>query len=40
MRDYGGENMSHEINDFFTEKGHGVNSYFGTPNEAWQDGLT
>jgi hypothetical protein len=30
--------MSHEIQDFFTDKG--VKSYFSTPYEPWQDGLS
>jgi hypothetical protein len=29
--------MSHEIQEFFTDKG--VKSYFSTPFEPWQDGL-
>ena len=37
MRDFDGENMSHEIQEFFTDKG--VKSYFSTPYEPWQDGL-
>jgi hypothetical protein len=37
MRDFAGENMSQEIQDFFTDKG--VKSYFSTPYESWQDGL-
>jgi len=37
MRDFAGENMSHEIQEFFTDKG--VKSYFSTPYEPWQDGL-
>ncbi len=37
MRDFAGENMSHEIQEFFTDKG--VKSYFSTPYGAWQDGL-
>jgi hypothetical protein len=37
MRDFAGENMSHEIQEFFTEKV--VKSYFSTPYEPWQDGL-
>jgi hypothetical protein len=37
MRDFAGENMSYEIQEFFTNKG--VESYFSTPYEPWQDGL-
>jgi hypothetical protein len=37
MRGFAGENMSHEIHEFFTDKG--VKSYFSTPYEPWQDGL-
>ena len=37
MRDFAGENMSHEIQEVFTDKG--VKSYFSTPYEPWQDGL-
>jgi hypothetical protein len=33
MRDFAGENMSHEIQEFFTDKG--VKSYFSTPHEPW-----
>ncbi len=39
MRDFAGENMSHEIQEFFTDKGVRVKSYFSTPYEPWQDGL-
>jgi hypothetical protein len=37
MIDFAGENISHEIQEFFTDKG--VKSYFSTPYEPWQDGL-
>jgi hypothetical protein len=37
IRDFAGENLSHEIQEFFTDKG--VKSYFSTPYEPWQDGL-
>jgi hypothetical protein len=37
MRGFAGENISQEIQEFFTEKG--VKSYFATPYEPWQDGL-
>ncbi len=37
MRDFAGENMFHEIQAFFTDKG--IKSYFSTPYEPWQDGL-
>ncbi len=37
MRDFAGENMSKEIQEFFTDKG--VKSYFSTSYEPWQDGL-
>jgi hypothetical protein len=35
--DFAGENMSQEIQEFSTEKG--VESFFATPYEPWQDGL-
>jgi hypothetical protein len=37
IRDFAGETMTHEIQEFFTDKG--VKSYFSTPYEPWQDGL-
>jgi hypothetical protein len=37
MRDFAGENMSHEIQEFFTNKS--VKSFFSTPYKPWQDGL-
>jgi hypothetical protein len=39
MRDFTGENMSQEIQEFFTDSEKGVKSYFATPYEPWQDGL-
>ena len=36
-RDFAGEKMSREIQEFFIEKD--VKSYFATPYEQWQDGL-
>jgi hypothetical protein len=37
MRDFAGENISHEIQEFFTYKG--VKSYFSTLYKPWHDGL-
>jgi hypothetical protein len=37
MRDFAGENMSHEIQEFFTDKCG--KTYFSTPYEPLQDGL-
>ncbi len=37
-KDFAGENMSHEIQEFFTDKG--VKSYFSTPYKPWHDGLS
>jgi hypothetical protein len=31
-----GENMSEQLDDYFTE--HGVKNYFSTPYEQWQNG--
>jgi hypothetical protein len=38
MRDNAGVNVSHKIKAFFTSKG--FKSYFSTPVEQWQDGLS
>jgi hypothetical protein len=37
MRDLAGENISHEIQEFFTDKG--AESYFSTAYEPWHEGL-
>ncbi len=37
VRDNGGENTLKELSEFFTE--NGVNNYFSTPYEQWQNGL-